>query len=97
MNITDHILSAAQPTKYGETLAAGDWPANAKYAVSYRVRDRQFPSVDHGDTVVYFSNMNEFMQWRKKQHEWMAGTDNDFSMTFCFYWWDWGPVFRFCR
>ena len=97
MNIVNAILAQATPTRYGNTLHPGDWPADAKYAVSYRVRDRQFPSVRHEDTVVYFATMNEFMVWRAKQHEWMRSTDYDFSMTFSFYTWDWGPVFRFCR
>lgn len=95
--LASHILAAVAPSRFGGTLAAGDWPSSARYAVSVSVHDRQFPSVEHSDVVEFFDSISEFLAWRARKLAWIRGTDYDFSMSYSFYEWDWGPVFRFCR
>ena len=74
-----------------------NWPNSAVFGVSYTCHDRQFPQVDHGETVVYFDNVSQLIQWLEDKREWIKGTDYDFSMDYSVYTWDWGPVFKYSK
>lgn len=74
-----------------------NWPVSATFAVSYSLHDRQFPQVEHSETVVYFDNVSQLLQWLEEKREWIKGTDYDFSMDYAVYVWDWGPVFKYTK
>ena len=74
-----------------------EWPNSAQFAVRYTLHDRQFPQVKHGETTVYFDCVGDLLHWLEEKRDWVKGTDNDFSMTYSVYEWDWGPNFRYSR
>lgn len=82
MNVDNHQQGAKNPCH---------WPHSAVYAVEYTVRDKQFPSVDHGTTTTYFDTIEEFQAWEVEKLEWIRGTDYDFSLSGTKYEWDLGP------
>ena len=74
-----------------------NWPNSATFGVSYTCHDRQFPQVDHGETIVYFDHVSQLIQWLEEKRDWIRGTDYDFSMHYSVYTWDWGPVFKYSK
>ena len=74
-----------------------NWPSSAAFGVSYSLFDRQFPSVEQGETVVYFDDVSQLIQWLEEKRDWIRGTDYDFSMDYSVYTWDWGPVFKYSK
>lgn len=70
------------------------WPCDAEYGVEYKLKDRQFSSVNHGTSTAYFSSKEALDRFFEDKAEWIRGTDYDFSMSYSLYEWDWGPVFK---
>lgn len=73
------------------------WPSSAKLGVEYKLHDRQFPQVRNEYTTVYFDHVGELLAWMEEKRAWIESTDNDFSMTYSVYTWDWGPLFKYTK
>ena len=89
------IMTAIVPvptrSNFSGVTHQGNWPINAVFAVEYRLRDKQFASVDHGLSVEYFETHEAMNLWFDEKLEFFKSTDWDFSMTYVMYEWDLGP------
>lgn len=92
------IMDQAQPKPATSTDTGvrhpGNWPSSAVFAAEYREHDCQFPNVRHEPRVQYFDSQAELDQWFAEKTEWVVGTDNDFSVRYTVFEWDWGPVYK---
>lgn len=86
--VTQVLPDPALLAKHG-----GNWPADAEYAVEYKVHDKQNPIINHQRTVKYFSDEKDLRKWIEEQREWVNSTDHDFTICYSVYEWHHGPEF----
>lgn len=91
--LSNQIINSVKSDGTGNPEVQGNWPVDAILAVRYSTIDKQFPNVDHIETTVYFSSVDESEKWFAEKREWIKGTDFDFSISCDLYKWDLGPQF----
>lgn len=92
--LVDAVFGTANNKQEGCDNPA-NWPASAKFAVRYSQKDKQFPS--YGAPTyhyAYFDSYEEYEAWLDEKHEWIRGTDGDFTVDYSLYEWDLGPFVR---